>query len=452
MSESTTQPTSPAPAPASRRRPALLALAGLVVLAGIAGSLWWALDGRYHENTDDAYVAGDIVQITPQVAGTVLAIHVSDTDTVKAGSPLVELDPADARVALDQAEAALAQAVREVRTLYATNGSLGAIVAQREADLAKARDDLRRRQSLAGTGAVSGEEIEHAHAGVLAAEAALTTTRDQLLSNNALTDHTTVESHPSVTRAAARVEEIYLALKRATITAPVAGQVAKRSVQIGTRVAAGQPLMAIVPLDRVWVEANFKEVQLRQMRIGQTATMIADMYGSRVRYSGRVVGLGAGTGAAFALLPAQNATGNWIKIVQRLPVRIAIDAGQVAEHPLRVGLSMEVDVDIHEQSGPQLAAGERREAMTRAVGEESDDARQLVRRIITANLGSNAARPAALTLIRHERQRVPPRVHAAARRNPGRRHDRGLGGDVHERARHDDRQCLDSHHRRRHGR
>lgn len=400
MNESTVDQANSTRALPSRRRRVLLTLAGIFTLGGAAGGLWWTHEGRYHEKTDDAYVAGDVVQITPQLAGTVLAIHVDDTDMVKTGAPLVELDPADARIALNQAEAALAQVVREVRTLYATNGSLGAIVAQREADLTKARDDLRRRQALAGTGAVSGEEVEHARAGVNAAETALTTTREQLLSNNALTDHTTLENHPNVARAAARVEEAYLAMKRAAITAPVTGQVAKRNVQIGTRVAPGQPLMAIVPLDQVWVDANFKEVQLRKMRIGQPVTIVADIYGSEVRYTGRVIGFGAGTGGAFALLPAQNATGNWIKIVQRVPVRIAIDPGQLAEHPLRLGLSLAVDVDVHEQSGPQFAAAERREPVARAVvaGDGPEASQQLVRRVIAGNLGSGGTRPDVVAL------------------------------------------------------
>jgi len=384
MSQSPAEPT----ATTSRRRRVLLPLIGVLLLAGVAGAIWWFFEGRWHETTDDAYVAGDVVQITPQVAGTVLAIHADDTDVVKAGTPLVDLDPADARVALDQAEAALGQAVREVRTLYTTNSSLAAVVAQREADLAKARDDLTRRQALAGTGAVSGEEIEHARTGVQAAEAALATARDQMLSNAALTDGTTVESHPNVARAAARVEEAFLALRRTSIAAPIGGQVAKRGVQVGTRVAPGQPLMAIVPLDRVWVDANFKEIQLRQMRIGQPVSLTADLYGSRVQYSGRIVGLGAGTGAAFALLPAQNATGNWIKIVQRLPVRIAIEAGQLAEHPLRVGLSMQVDVDVHEQDGNQLTASDARSQAPRtATADDGQEAaRQTIRRIIAANL------------------------------------------------------------------
>jgi len=386
MSQQTADPSHRPAKANSHRRKILLPLTAVLVVVAIGIALWWFFEGRWHETTDDAYVAGDVVQITPQIAGTVLAIRADDTDMVKEGAPLVDLDPADARVALDQSEAALAQAVREARTLYSTDSSLTAVVAQREADLAKANDDLHRRQALAGTGAVSGEEIEHARTAVLAAEAALATARDQLQSSQALTDHTTVETHPSVARASARVEEAYLSLTRTAILAPVSGQVAKRGVQVGTRVAPGQPLMAIVPLNGVWVEANFKEVQLRQVRIGQPVSMVADLYGSRVTYTGKVVGLGAGTGAAFALLPAQNATGNWIKIVQRLPVRVALDAKQVAEHPLRIGLSMDVDIDVHDQSGPELATERTSVARTTVTDNGQAAARALIRRIIDANL------------------------------------------------------------------
>lgn len=383
----------PVRTPGSRRKRLLTIFAVLLILAGSAGILIWALEARHHESTDDAYVAGDVVQITPQLVGTVLAIHADDTDLVKAGAPLVDLDPADARIALDQAEAALAQAVREVRALYTNGSSLAATVTQREADLAKNRDDLERRQALAGTGAVSGEEILHARSGVLAAEAALRTAREQLLSSTALTDSTTVENHPNVARAAARVEEAYLALRRATISAPVAGQVAKRNVQVGTRVAPGQPLMAIVPLDRVWVDANFKEGQLRQMRVGQAVTMVADLYGSQVRFTGRVVGFGAGTGAAFALLPAQNATGNWIKIVQRVPVRIAIDSGQIAEHPLRLGMSMAVDVDVRDQAGKQLTSAAPSATLASLSATDKDASRKIIRRILSANGSGGPAAP-----------------------------------------------------------
>src|SRR5574337_1024816 len=295
-----------AEAPNGRRKRLLLALSAAFAAAGIAYGAHWALVGRYVEQTDDAYVAGNVVQITPQTAGTVLAIHADDTDFVQAGEPLVQLDEADAKVALDQAEAQLAQTVREVRTLFATS------------------------DALAGTGAVSGEELGHARTALAAAEAALGTAREQLASNRALIDHTTVEQHPNVARAAGRVREAWLAFERASIPAPVTGYVAKRSVQVGQRVAPGAPLMAVIPLDQVWVDANFKEGQLRQMRLGQPVTLTADVYGNKVEYHGKVAGLGAGTGSAFALLPAQNATGNWIKVVQRVPVRVALDAKELA--------------------------------------------------------------------------------------------------------------------------
>lgn len=388
MSES-----NPVPGPGNNKRKRLLRLMGIAFAAmGLAYGAYWLLHGRFHEDTDDAYVAGNVVQITPQVAGTVVAIRADDTDFVKAGGPLVQLDPLDAKVALDQAEAQLAQTVREVRGLFANDASLAALVKQREADLAKAKDDAARRLAVAESGAVSQEEIAHAKAGLQAAEAALVSAREQLAANRALIDRTTVANHPNVARAAARVEESYIAYERATIPAPVTGFVAKRSVQVGQRVAPGMPLMAVIPLDQVWVDANFKEGQLKQMRIGQTATLSADLYGSRVSYHGRVIGMGAGTGAAFALLPPQNATGNWIKVVQRIPVRIAFDAGELAQHPLRVGLSMLVDVDIHDRSGPQLAAASRPEpaATTAVFADLGKAAAARVKAIIDANLRGDA--------------------------------------------------------------
>jgi membrane fusion protein (multidrug efflux system) len=358
---------------------------------------------RHHETTDNAYVAGNIVQITPQLSGTVRAINADDTDFVKAGQPLVVLDPADARSALDQAEAELGQTVREVRTLYANNASLAAAVALREADfvragseLERAQTDLQRRDGLTTTGAVSGEELKHAQTAVAtarsaqaAAHAAVVAAREQLGANRALTDGTDVAHHPNVERAAAKVREAYLALSRTTLEAPISGQVAKRSVQVGSRVAAGTPLMSLIALDQLWVDANFKESQLRSMRIGQPVTLSADLYGHRVEYTGRVVGLSAGTGAAFALLPAQNATGNWIKVVQRVPVRIALDPQQLATHPLRVGLSMEADVDVHDQSGAALASTPRSGTVATAPAPTRVDteAAALVDSIVAANLG-----------------------------------------------------------------
>ncbi|MGX6569947.1 HlyD family efflux transporter periplasmic adaptor subunit, partial [Cupriavidus necator] len=304
-----------------KRKRMLLSLTAAIVVAGIGYGVYWGMYARHFENTDDAYVAGNVVQVTPLVGGTVVSISADDTQLVTAGQPLIQLDRADSQVALEQAEAQLAQAVREVRTLYVNNGSLAANVALREADVAKARDDLRRRQAIAGSGAVSNEEISHAQSALKGAESALLAAREQLASNKVLTDQTTVEKHPNVQRAAASLRSAYLSFARSAMPAPVTGYVAKRSVQVGQRVAAGAPLMAVVPLDQVWVDANFKEVQITHMRIGQPVTLEADVYGSKVEYQGKVAGFSAGTGSAFSLLPAQNATGNWIKVVQRLPVR-----------------------------------------------------------------------------------------------------------------------------------
>ncbi|NUO88180.1 MAG: HlyD family efflux transporter periplasmic adaptor subunit [Cupriavidus sp.] len=374
--------------PNGKRKRMLLSLTAAIVVAGIGYGVYWGLYARHFESTDDAYVAGNVVQVTPLVGGTVVSIAADDTQLVTAGQPLIQLDRADTQVALEQAEAQLAQAVREVRTLYVNNGSLAANVALREADVAKARDDLRRRQAIAGSGAVSNEEISHAQAALKGAESALLAAREQLASNKVLTDQTTVENHPNVQRAAANLRSAYLSFARSALPAPVTGYVAKRSVQVGQRVAAGAPLMAVVPLDQVWVDANFKEVQITHMRIGQPVTLEADVYGSKVEYRGKVAGFSAGTGSAFSLLPAQNATGNWIKVVQRLPVRIALDPQQLKDHPLRVGLSMTVKVDVRREEGAAMAAAATARPMQTDVYDKvAQDADQLIARIIAANNG-----------------------------------------------------------------
>ena len=399
------------PATNPKRKKALTVLASVVVVAGLGWAAYEYLVASHYESTDNAYVQGNVIQITPQIGGTVVGIMADDTDFVKAGQTLVKLDPADAKVALAQAEAALAQAVRQVRTLYANNGSLSAQVALREADVAKANsdiaraaDDVKRRQSLTGNGAVSKEELDHAQtqlnnarSTLAAAKAGVVAAREQLVSNQSLTEGTSVEQHPSVLVAAAKVREAFLSEGRTTLTAPVDGYVARRTVQLGQRVAAGAPLMSVVPLKQVWVDANFKEVQLRNIRIGQPATLVADVYGKKVKYTGTVTGLGVGTGAAFSLLPAQNATGNWIKVVQRVPVRIVLDEKQLAEHPLRIGLSMDAEVDISRKDGTTLADAPRDadQAHTQVFAEKSDAANEDVQRIIAANLGK--ARVAAAT-------------------------------------------------------
>ena len=343
----------------SRRKLGLAVIAGVVVTIGAAYGAYWAMVSRHYQSTDDAYVNGNVVQITPQISGTVVSIGADDTQFVKAGQSLVRLDQADAKVALDQAEAQLAKTVREVRNLFATTAQLQAAVEVRRTDLATVENDLSRRAQLGKSGAVSGEELQHARDAVKAAQGALMAAQQQLEANRARIDHTTLEDHPEVRNAAAVVRNAYLNYARTDLPAPVSGFVARRNVQLGQRVGPGAPLMAVVPLDQVWVDANFKEPQLAAMRLGQPVTLVADLYGTNLRYHGKVAGFGAGTGSAFSLLPAQNATGNWIKIVQRVPVRIALDPHELAAHPLQIGLTMKAEVDVSHDQGerlPQLAS------------------------------------------------------------------------------------------------
>lgn len=382
----------------SRRWRWLGALGAVLLTVGAVYGTYWAQVLRYHQSTDDAYVGGNVVQITPQISGTVVAIGADDTQFVKAGQPLVRLDPADARVALDQAEAQLARTVRDVRNLYATSSQLAATVQMRQTELNAAQSDLARRQRLGASGAVSGEELQHAADAVKTAQAELLAAQQQLVANRARVDGTTLKDHPQVRDAAAAVRNAYLTLERTELAAPVAGFVARRNVQLGQRVSPGAPLMAVVPLDQVWVDANFKEPQLAHMRIGQRVRLSADLYGGHVLYHGTIAGLGAGTGAAFSLLPAQNATGNWIKIIQRVPVRIALDPREIAVHPLQIGLSMKADVDVKGGADgarmPQIANNQA--AWTMAVTGESDtraDAR--VQAIIAANQAAPLAAPTA---------------------------------------------------------
>ena len=346
--------TATVPINGNKRRRVMLVIAIVFAVLGIGLALNWLLISRYIEETDNAYVQGNVVQVTPQIVGTVAKIFADDTDLVKAGQTLISLDPSDTKVAVEQAEAELAQTVREVRTLYTSHKQSDANLSQRQVELTRAEDDLVQRKKLALTGTISKEELRHAEATVNAARAAVDAAREQLYSGRALTDGTSVRRHPNVQRAAAHLRELLLAMQRTSLLAPVSGQIAKRSVQVGQRVSPGAPLMAVIPLDQLWVDANFKEGQLREMRVGQPVTLITDLYGSAVKYTGKVVGMGAGTGAAFALLPAQNATGNWIKVVQRVPVRISLDPTQLAEHPLRIGLSIRVEVDLHDQHGNPL--------------------------------------------------------------------------------------------------
>ncbi|MFH0022489.1 HlyD family efflux transporter periplasmic adaptor subunit [Pseudomonas fluorescens] len=338
-----------------KRKVMLLALA-VVVLLAIAGV--WAYHefiGRWSESTDDAYVNGNVVEITPLVTGTVVSIGADDGDLVQEGQVLVNFDPNDAEVGLQSAKAKLARTVRQVRGLYSNVDGMKAQVNAQQAEVQKAQDNYNRRKNLAQGGAISQEELSHARDDLTSAQNALANAKQQLKTTSALVDDTVVSSHPDVMSAAADLRQAYLTNARSTLIAPVTGYVAKRTVQLGQRVQPGTALMAVIPLNQLWIDANFKETQLRDMRIGQPVDIEADLYGSDVKYSGTVDSLGAGTGSAFALLPAQNATGNWIKIVQRVPVRIHINAEELAKHPLRVGLSTNVEVNLHDQSGPVLA-------------------------------------------------------------------------------------------------
>lgn len=390
--------TAPAPAPdgKTRARKRWLSVIGVIVVAaGIGYGVYYERVARFHIDTDDAYVNGNIVPITPQITGTVIAVDANNTQIVEKGKPLVRIDPADARIALQKAEADLGQTVRRVHAVFVGDDKLRADVVQRQTDLARAQGDLQRRLATGAAGAVSTEDISHAQDAVATARAALNAAQQALRENRAMTDDTSVAQHPDVQAAAARVRDAYLAYARTTMPAPVTGYVTQRNVQVGQRVAPGTPLMSLVPLEQAWVDANFKEWQLRSIRVGQPATVTADVYGDTVTYHGRVVGLAPGTGSALALLPAQNATGNWIKVVQRLPVRIAIPVEELRAHPLRVGLSMNVDIDIRDTDGAQdaKAVAQTRALMATSFADDQtdvfarygDEADAEIARIVAAN-------------------------------------------------------------------
>jgi membrane fusion protein (multidrug efflux system) len=373
-------------APRTKRKLLLSLLGVAIVISAAAYGAYYYTDARFYQSTDDAYVSGNLVQLTPQVSGTVVAVNADDTQIVKVGDPIVTLDSADAKVALGNAEATLGQTVRQVSSLYVNNDFYAASIAQRESDLARANSDLQRRQAVENTGAVSAEDVSHARDAVKSAQASLDAIRQQAEANHVLTDRTSIEQHPNVQAAASKLRDAYLSYARNTLPAPVTGYVARRSVQVGQRVAPGTPLMAIVPLDGVWVDANFKEGQLRHMRIGQPVTLTADVYGSNVKYHGRVVGFSAGTGSAFAVLPAQNATGNWIKVVQRLPARIQLDPRELEQHPLRIGLSMDVEVETRDESGTQLAAATNTSYRTDVFEQYGEQADAEIAKVIADNM------------------------------------------------------------------
>jgi membrane fusion protein (multidrug efflux system) len=378
--------TDTAQSPARQRRFWFLILGAVVLIGAVAYGVYWLLYLRYFESTDDAYVAGNVVTITSKENATVLALHADNTQTVKQGQLLVEMDPAVATVNLQASEANLARVVRTVRAQFSRTDASDAELNQARVNLAQARGDYERRQKAFSTESVSAEELAHARDAVAAAQAAVRTAEGSLHQSRATIEGADVAHNPDVLAAEAQLRAAAIVYGHMRIIAPLDGVIAQRTVQAGQQVAAGTPLMAVVPLSHVWIDANFKEVQLARMRVGQPVTVKADIYGGGVTYHGHIEGLGAGSGSAFALLPPQNASGNWIKIVQRVPVRVALEPDELRDHPLRVGLSVTVDADVHDQSGA-LITTKVGPGITRAnTGEDSGPiADALIARILKEN-------------------------------------------------------------------
>ena len=369
----------PAKAP-SRRRRLFAILGGVVATAAVLYLIYWLLVGSRHVSTEDAYVQADTAQVTALVGGAVVSAPVGDMQPVKKGQVLAQIEPADYRLAVESARAALGQAERKVRQYFANDAALGAQTVARRSDVARAQAQLAsarsdadrarveydRRRRLAQSGAVSGDELTAAEnqfhaaqaaltaaeAGVAQARANVTVASEQQRAANVLVAGGEVTDNPEVAAARARLAQAELDLSRTVIRAPVDGVVVRNTIEVGQKVQSGQNLMSVSPIQSAYVDANFKEVQLRKVRIGQPAVLTSDLYGGGVKFHGKVVGMAGGTGSAFAVIPAQNATGNWIKVVQRVPVRIALDRRELAEHPLRVGLSMHAEIDVAAPARP----------------------------------------------------------------------------------------------------
>lgn len=372
-----------------KRKGALLLLTLLFIIVAVAYGIYWFLVLRHYEETDDAYVAGNQVQIMAQVSGSVTKVWADNTDYVQKGDPLVTLDQTDAQQAFEKAQTQLAASVRQTRQQMINSKQLQASIEVKKTALSQAQTDLNRRIPLGAANLIGREELQHARDTVASAQAELDVAIQQYNANQAIVQGTKLEQQPAVLQAATEVRNAWLALQRTKIVSPISGYVSRRSVQPGAQITTTTPLMAVVPATNLWIDANFKETQLAHMRIGQPATVISDIYGDDVKYTGKVVGLDMGTGSAFSLLPAQNATGNWIKVVQRLPVRIELDEKQLAEHPLRIGLSTLVEVNTTDRGGEMLASQVRSapvyESNAREIGLEPVN--KLINDIIQANAG-----------------------------------------------------------------
>ncbi|NIG88433.1 multidrug efflux MFS transporter periplasmic adaptor subunit EmrA [Serratia symbiotica] len=366
----------------------LLLLTVIFIIVGIAYFMYWFLVFRHYQETDDAYASGNQVQIMAQVSGSVNSVNVDNTDYVKQGDVLLTLDPTDAEQAFERAKTGLANSVRQTHQLIINSKQFQANIALRKSDLSKAENDLKRRVVLGNVDAIGREELQHARDAVDSAKAALDVATEQYNANQAMVLDTPLEQQPAILQSAAQMRDAWLAMQRTKVLSPITGYVSRRSVQIGAQIAAGAPLMVVVPANHIWVDANFKETQIANMRIGQRVTVISDVYGDDVIYNGKVAGIDMGTGSAFSLLPPQNATGNWIKVVQRLPVRIELDAKQIADHPLRIGLSTRVKVDTGDLDGHVLSTVVRNKRyQSNALALDLVPVNQMIAKVIHANAG-----------------------------------------------------------------
>ncbi|MEN4745144.1 MULTISPECIES: multidrug efflux MFS transporter periplasmic adaptor subunit EmrA [Pantoea] len=372
-----------------KRKSVLIVLALIFVLIGIAWGVYWFLVLRHFQETDDAYVAGNQVQVMAQVSGSVNKVWFEDTDFVKKGDVLVSLDKTDAEQAFEKAQTALATSVRQTHQMMINGKQYQASITLQQTALAQAQADLKRREPLGAANLIGREELQHARDAVATAKAQLDVAIQQYNANQAMILNTSLENQPAVQQSAAELRDAWLALQRTEIRSPMDGFVSRRSVQVGSQISTSTPLLAVVPATNLWVDANFKETQLAGVRIGQPVTVVADIYGDEVVYQGKVAGLDMGTGSAFSLLPAQNATGNWIKVVQRLPVRIELNQEDIARHPLRIGLSTLVKIDTTSKEGSALATSARQQAAysSNALAIDLAPVNQLITDIVRANAG-----------------------------------------------------------------
>ncbi len=340
--------------PNSRQKLIWWIATAVFVFCGAAWGAYWLIWGQYSESTNDAYVNGNMIMVTPQEEGIVTTILVDNTQLVEAGQVILEIDPHDYEIAYQKTEADLAATVRLVAQMFIKVEELQAKKMAAEAELLRARLDYDHRQALVSDQSVSLEDFEHSQTTLMAAEATVVEVEKELEGVLAEVENTTVADHPQVEQAKAALRRAFLALHRCKVRAPTKGIITQRKAQVGQWVRAFDPLMALVPIDQIWVDANFREVGLKNLRIGQPVELISDMYGSEVKFHGEVVGLNPGTGSVFSILPPQNATGNWIKIVQRVPVKIQMNSLELNLHPLVLGLSMTVYVDTHQRQGLRL--------------------------------------------------------------------------------------------------